>query len=91
MIRQTFFYLLILIFFNSCSKDTVISSLEINPILIDSKINIRALEINNNRVYSATSNGTVLYFDIDKWDVISETSYTIENDSIVPNFRSGCN
>ena len=88
MIRQTFFYLLIVIFFNSCSKDTVISSLEINPILIDSQINIRALEINNNRVYSATSNGTVLYFDLDKSDIISETSYTIENDSIVPNFRS---
>ena len=52
------------------------------------EINIRALEIKNNSVYSATSNGTVLYFDLDKSDIISEASYTIENDSIIPNFRS---
>ena len=88
MIRQTFFCLLILIVFNSCSKDTIISSIEINPILIDSEINIRALEIKNNRVYSATSNGSILNFDIDKSDVISEINYELENDSIVPNFRS---
>ena len=88
MIRQTFFCLLIIIVFNSCSKDTIISSIEINPILIDSEINIRALEIKNNRVYSATSNGSILNFDIDKSDVISEINYELENDSIVPNFRS---
>ena len=88
MIRQTFFYLLILIVFNSCYKDTIISSVEINPILIDSEINIRALEIKNNTVYSATSNGSILNFDIYKSDVISEINYELENDSIVPNFRS---
>ena len=88
MIRQAFFYLLVLIVFNSCSKDTKISSIEINPVLIDSKINIRALEIKNNRVYFATSNGSVLYFDSDKSDVISEINYAHEIDSIVPNFRS---
>ncbi|MDG1052165.1 MAG: oxidoreductase, partial [Flavobacteriaceae bacterium] len=77
-----------LIVFNSCYKDTIISSVEINPILIDSEINIRALEIKNNRVYSATSNGSILNFDIDKSDVISEINYEFENDSIVPNFRS---
>ena len=88
MIRQTFFYLLILLVFNSCFKDIVISRVEIEPVLISSEINIRALEIKNNRVYSATSNGSILYFDIDKSDVISETSYSVENDSIIPNFRS---
>ena len=88
MIRQAFFYLLVLIVFNSCSEDTKISSIEIYPILIDSEINIRALEIKNNRVYSATSNGSVLYFDTDKSDIISEINYIHEIDSIVPNFRS---
>ena len=88
MIRKSFFYLLILLVFNSCFKDIVISRVEIEPVLISSEINIRALEIKNNRVYSATSNGSILYFDIDKSDVISETSYSVENDSIIPNFRS---
>ena len=88
MRRKSFFYLLILLVFNSCFKDIVISRVEIEPVLISSEINIRALEIKNNRVYSATSNGSILYFDIDKSDVISETSYLVENDSIIPNFRS---
>ena len=88
MRRKSFFYLLILLVFNSCFKDIVISRVEIEPVLISSEINIRALEIKNNRVYSATSNGSILYFDIDKSDVISETSYSVENDSIIPNFRS---
>ena len=88
MKRQTFFYLLILLVFSSCSIDSEISSLKISPVLIDSNINIRAIEIKNNKVYSATSNGSILYFDIDKSDVISEINYEIENDSIVPNFRS---
>jgi photosystem II stability/assembly factor-like uncharacterized protein len=39
-------------------------------------------------VYTATSNGSILYFDTDKSDVISEISYSVENDSIIPNFRS---
>ena len=88
MRRKSFFYLLILLVFNSCFKDIVISRVEIEPVLISSEINIRALEIKNNRVYSATSNGSILYFDIYKSDVISETSYSVENDSIIPNFRS---
>ena len=88
MRRKSFFYLLILLVFNSCYKDIVILSVEIEPVLISSEINIRALEIKKNRVYSATSNGSILYFDIDKSDVISETSYLVENDSIIPNFRS---
>ena len=64
MTRQTFFYLLILLVFSSCSKESEISSLKISPVLIDSNINIRAIEIKNNKVYSATSNGSVLHFDI---------------------------
>ena len=83
MTRQTFFYLLVLLVFSSCSIDSEISSLKISPVLIDSNINIRAIEIKNNKVYSATSNGSILYFDIDKSDVISEINYEIENDSIV--------
>jgi len=74
--------------FNSCYKDIVILSVEIEPVLISSEINIRALEIKKNRVYTATSNGSILYFDTDKSDVISEISYSVENDSIIPNFRS---
>ena len=88
MIRKSFFYLLILLVFNSCYKDIVILSVEIEPVLISSEINIRALEIKKNRVYTATSNGSILYFDTDKSDVISEISYSVENDSIIPNFRS---
>ena len=70
MTRQTFFYLLVLLVFSSCSIDSEISSLKISPVLIDSNINIRAIEIKNNKVYSATSNGSILHFDIDKSDVI---------------------
>ena len=88
MTRQTFFYLLVLLVFSSCSIDSEISSLKISPVLIDSNINIRAIEIKNNKVYSATSNGSILYFDTDKSDVISEISYSVENDPIIPNFRS---
>ena len=88
MIRKSFFYLIILLVFNSCYKDIVILSVEIEPVLISSEINIRALEIKKNRVYTATSNGSILYFDTDKSDVISEISYSVENDSIIPNFRS---
>ncbi|MDB4147842.1 oxidoreductase [bacterium] len=88
MIRKFFFYLLILLVFNSCYKDIVILSVEIEPVLISSEINVRALEIKKNRVYTATSNGSILYFDTDKSDVISEISYSVENDSIIPNFRS---
>ena len=88
MRRKSFFYLLILLVFNSCFKDIVISRVEIEPVLISSEINIRALEIKKNRVYTATSNGSILYFDTDKSDVISEISYSVENDPIIPNFRS---
>ena len=88
MIRKSFFYLIILLVFNSCYRDIVILSVEIEPVLISSEINIRALEIKKNRVYTATSNGSILYFDNDKSDVISEISYSVENDSIIPNFRS---
>ena len=88
MIRKSFFYLIILLVFNSCYRDIVILSVEIEPVLISSEINIRALEIKKNRVYTATSNGSILCFDNDKSDVISEISYSVENDSIIPNFRS---
>ena len=89
MINKTIInFFLISVCFFSCSKNEFkIQTLEIQPILIDSTINIRALEIDNNKVFSASSTGSIYSFDAYNSKVISQLQYSF--DSIVkPNFRS---
>ena len=89
MINKTIInFFLISVCFFSCSKNEFkIQTLEIQPILIDSTINIRALEIDNNKVFSASSNGSIYFFDAYNSKVISQLQYSF--DSIMkPNFRS---
>ncbi len=89
MINKTIIkFFLISVCFFSCSKNEFkIQTLEIQPILIDSTINIRALEIDNNKVFSASSTGSIYSFDAYNSKVISQLQYSY--DSIVkPNFRA---
>ena len=89
MINKTIIkFFLISVCFFSCSKNEFkIQNLEIQPILIDSTINIRALEIDNNKVFSASSTGSIYSFDAYNSKVISQLQYSF--DSIVkPNFRA---
>ena len=89
MINKTIIkFFLISVCFFSCSKNEFkIQNLEIQPILIDSTINIRALEIDNNKVFSASSSGSIYSFDAYNSKVISQLQYSF--DSIVkPNFRA---
>ena len=89
MINKTIIkFFLISVCFFSCSKNEFkIQNLEIQPILIDSTINIRALEIDNNKVFSASSTGSIYSFDAYNLKVISQLQYSF--DSIVkPNFRA---
>ena len=89
MINKTIIkFFLISVCFFSCSKNEFkIQTLEIQPILIDSTINIRALEIENNKVFSASSTGSIYSFDAHNSKVISQLQYSF--DSILkPNFRA---
>ena len=89
MINKTIIkFFLISVCFFSCSKNEFkIQTLEIQPILIDSTINIRALEIDNNKVFSASSTGSIYSFDAHNSKVISQLQYSF--DSILkPNFRA---
>jgi hypothetical protein len=89
MINKTIIkFFLISVCFFSCSKNEFkIQTLEIQPVLIDSTINIRALEIDNNKVFSASSTGSIYSFDVYNSKVISQLQYSF--DSIVkPNFRA---
>ena len=90
MIKITVSYFFIGLIFASCSNDLKnIEAVEISDIFIDNKLNIRALEIKNNIVYAANSDGSIYYFDINNSDVISEVKYSSSKDSVLnPNFRS---
>ena len=74
---------------SSLNKTKPFSSLEINHILLDSTINIRAIEIKNNKVYNASSTGSIYSFDINSPKLIKQEQYSSNEDSIeYPNFRS---
>jgi len=90
MIKKTISYFFIGLIYASCSNDLKhVERVEISDILIDNKLNIRALEIKNNEVYAANSDGSIYYFDINNSDVISEIKYSSSKDSVLnPNFRS---
>ena len=63
-------------------------SLKINTVLLDSTLNIRALEIKNNTIYGASSTGTIYSFEADKPKKIKQEQYRLPKDSLIPNFRS---
>lgn len=67
---------------------TPFSGLKIIPVLIDSTLNIRALEIKNNTVYSASSKGQIHSFNISASEQIKEFNHQILRDSLIPNFRA---
>ena len=70
------------------SKTNPFTRLEISPILLDSTLNIRALEIENNTVYAASSMGSIYSFDINAPAQIKQVQYSNLEDSIRPNFRA---
>jgi hypothetical protein len=90
MTKKTVSYFFIVLIFASCSNDIKhVERVEVSDIFIDNKLNIRALEIKNNKVYAANSDGSIYYFDINNSDVISEIKYSSSKDSVLnPNFRS---
>ncbi|MBT5011809.1 MAG: oxidoreductase [Flavobacteriaceae bacterium] len=91
-----YFFLIIVsvYFFTSCQ--TIISDInlsfskvDISHILLDSTLNIRALEIQDKKVYNATSKGEIYSFDTNKPDLINVDQYSSQIDSVLyPNFRS---
>ena len=90
MTKKTVSYFFIVLIFASCSSDVKhVERVEVYDIFIDNKLNIRALEIKNNKVYAANSDGSIYYFYINNSDVISEIKYSSLKDSVInPNFRS---
>ena len=85
-----FIYLFILLVNcdNSNFNKTPSFSLKINPVLLDSTINIRALEIKNNTIYGASSTGTIYSFEVDTPKQIKQEQYSSPIDSLIPNFRA---
>ncbi len=80
-------------FLSSCSdsdlyKTKSFNSIEISPILLDSTINIRALEIKNNKIYGASSTGMIYSFESNASELIKQEQYLSDRDSLYPNFRA---
>jgi|TARA_B110000211_G_scaffold232377_1_gene295954 hypothetical protein len=94
LLFKLFFLTSLIILLISCNdsnlnKTKPFVSLEINHILLDSTINIRAIEIKNNKVYNASSTGLIYSFDINSPKLIKQQQYSSSEDSIdYPNFRS---
>ena len=92
--RVLFVKLFLLLILVSCHNNYFkipikFSKVDINHVLIDSTLNIRALEIQGSNVYNATSSGDIYSFNINQPDLIKVESYKSEMDSILfPNFRS---
>lgn len=65
------------------------SKVEIETLLQDSTLNVRALEINENRVVAATADGKIYRSILNHMNGFEEVNYFSElEDSIVNNFRS---
>ncbi|APY09350.1 oxidoreductase [Winogradskyella sp. J14-2] len=86
-----------LLLFNLCSckseeplKQRNFSEVEIETLLKDSLLNVRALEINEGRVVAATSNGKILSSILSYMSDFEEGNYwSFTDDSLMPsNFRS---
>ena len=68
MTKKTVSYFFIVLIFASCSNDVKhVERVEVSDIFIDNKLNIRALEIKNNKVYAANSDGSIYYFNINNF------------------------
>jgi len=89
---KLFLFINLFILLASCSDSklnkTQPFSLKINPVLLDSTINIRALEIKNNTIYGASSTGMIYSFEADTPKQIKQEQYRSSIDSLIPNFRS---
>ena len=91
-----YFFLIIVsvYFFTSCQTNILdinlsFSKVDISHVLLDSTLNIRALEIQDKKVYNATSKGEIYSFDTNKPDLINVDQYSSQIDSVLyPNFRS---
>ena len=76
-------------FFTSCQNNLSFTKVDVTHVLLDSSLNIRALEIHNNKVYNATSRGEIYSFDTKKPDLLGVDQYSSKVDSVLyPNFRS---
>jgi hypothetical protein len=87
---KNFFLLIVFSYFlTSCQTNLSFTKVDISHILLDSSLNIRALEIHNNKVYNATSLGEIYSFDTNKPDLLHVDQYSSKIDSVLyPNFRS---
>ena len=88
----TFLFVNLFVLFLSCDDSNLNKtqpfSLKINPVVLDSTINIRALEIKNNTIYGASSTGTIYSFEADTPKQIKQEQYSSSIDSLIPNFRA---
>ena len=74
---------------NQMKRNFLYSKVEISHVLIDSSLNIRALEIEGNKIYNASSKGAIYSFEASKPDLINVEQYKSDIDSVFfPNFRS---
>lgn len=86
--------LVIVFCFFTCKQETIkktrdFSEVEIQAILIDSALNIRALELDNSPNFSfAASNGWIGGSSINEFEEIADNTIYLKYDSIIPNFRS---
>jgi photosystem II stability/assembly factor-like uncharacterized protein len=90
-------FLIVIIFLvglSSCKPDVPLkprdfSNVEIETLMNDSLLNVRALEINENGFGSfATSNGEIGGISKNSFEHIANLSFQLKHDTIVPNFRS---
>jgi len=91
--RILFLFVIAVCFF-SCKQELVkksrqVKNVEIQVILPDSMLNIRALELSNSPNFSfATANGWIGASSINEFEEIADNTIKLKYDSIIPNFRS---
>ena len=94
LLTKLFLLIILVNLFYSCQTNYLkipkkFSKVEVKHILLDSTLNIRALEISDNMVYNASSVGEIYSFTNDKTDLINVVQYRSKIDSILnPNVRS---
>jgi len=94
LLTKLFLLIILVNLFYSCQTNYLkipkkFSKVDVKHILLDSTLNIRALEISDNMVYNASSVGEIYSFTNDKTDLINVVQYRSKIDSILnPNVRS---
>ena len=92
--KPIFVIILVVLFHFSCKKkDSFIprdfSQVIVETVLQDSLLNVRALEINDNRVVVATSNGKIFKNHLNSNEGFQEVNWFLNNDTLQnSNFRS---